>query len=150
MKAVIQRVSRAAVDVDGKRVASIGRGILTLLAVESGDSPEHSEQLMARIAKLRIFADPGSDKMNLSVMDVGGEHLIVSQFTLLADLTKGNRPSFARSGSPEHARTLFEHAVEASRRLGLPTQAGVFQADMQVELVNAGPATFILEVGPRQ
>ena len=150
MKAVLQRVSRAAVDVDGKRVASIGRGILTLLAVEPDDGPEQCEHLMERIAKLRIFADEGMDKMNRSILDIGGEHLLVSQFTLLADLTKGNRPSFTRSGSPEHARILFEQAVETSRRPGVPTQAGIFQADMRVELVNEGPATFTLQSEPRR
>jgi D-tyrosyl-tRNA(Tyr) deacylase len=148
MKAVVQRVSRAAVEVEGRQVASIGRGILTLLAVEPGDGPEQCEQLMSRIAKLRIFPDGSNGKMNHSVLDIAGEHLIVSQFTLLADLTKGNRPSFTRSGGADHARALFERAVQASQSLGVPTSSGVFQADMRVELVNDGPATFLIESEP--
>lgn len=144
MKAVIQRVLRASVTVDGKVVGKIDRGILTLLGVQSGDTAEMARRMIDRILKLRIFEDPAG-KMNLSIRDVSGSHLLVSQFTLLGDLSKGNRPSFMGAGSAELARSLFEEAVDRSRNSGVPTESGVFQADMKVELVNDGPATFLLE-----
>lgn len=146
MKAVIQRVLRASVTVDGKIVGSIERGILTLLGIQSGDTPEVARKMVERILKLRIFED-SSGKMNHSIREISGAHLMVSQFTLLGDLSKGNRPSFMEAGSAEQARSLFEQAVVASRESGIPTQTGVFQADMKVELVNDGPATFLLEEG---
>ncbi|MFN7685672.1 MAG: D-aminoacyl-tRNA deacylase [Oligoflexia bacterium] len=145
MKVVIQRVLRASVEVEGRKVASIERGLLTLLGVESADTFATAERMMERIAKLRIFPD-SLGKMNSSLSEVRGEHLLVSQFTLLADLRKGNRPSFTGAGSPDHAVSVFEHAVKCSRSLGLKTQSGVFQADMKVELVNDGPVTFVLDL----
>ena len=144
MKAVIQRVLRASVTVDGKLVGQIDRGILTLLGIQAGDDAASVQRMVERILKLRIFED-SAGKMNLSVRDVSGSHLLVSQFTLLGDLTKGNRPSFMEAAPPEQARLLFDHAVEWSRQSGVPTQSGVFQADMKVELINDGPATFLLD-----
>lgn len=147
MKALVQRVSRASVRVEGREVASIQRGILTLLGVESSDDEEACERMIAKILKLRIFEDSAA-RMNLALRDIQGSHLIVSQFTLLGDLGKGNRPSFLGAGSPEHARRLFEYSVRLSRESGIPTESGVFQAEMSVELVNEGPATFWLQEGP--
>lgn len=147
MKALIQRVSRASVRVEGSEVASIQQGILTLLGVEASDGEQTCERLISKILKLRIFEDT-SGKMNLSLKDIQGSHLIVSQFTLLGDLSKGNRPSFLGAGSPEHAKRLFERSIGLSREAGVRTEAGVFQAEMSVELVNDGPATFWLEEGP--
>ena len=144
MRAVIQRVARASVEVDGRIVGQINQGILTLLGVEATDTEETADRLLERILKLRIFED-SNGKMNLSVRDVSGSHLVVSQFTLLGDLSKGNRPSFLGAGSADHARKIYEHAVAQSVRSGVPTASGLFQADMKVELVNDGPATFLIE-----
>lgn len=149
MKAVIQRVLRASVSVDGKVVGQIDRGILTLLGVQAGDDPGTAQRMVDRILKLRIFED-SAGKMNLSVRDISGSHLLVSQFTLMGDLSKGNRPSFMGAAPPEQARMVFNRAVEWSAQSGVPTQTGVFQADMKVELVNDGPATFLLEEGAAQ
>jgi len=145
MRAVIQRVSRAEVRVDGQVVGSIGRGVLTLLGVTHSDDDRAVEKMMEKILKLRIFEDDAG-KMNRSLQDISGEHLIVSQFTLYGDLMKGNRPSFIDAASADHARRIYEHALAVSASLGVPTRSGQFQADMQVELVNDGPATFILEI----
>jgi D-tyrosyl-tRNA(Tyr) deacylase len=145
VKAVVQRVVRAGVTVEGRQVALIGRGLLTLLGAEKGDTPATAGKIIEKISKLRIFEDP-SGKMNLSLQDIQGEHLLVSQFTLLADCTKGNRPSFLGAGDPAEARSLFDAALRKSAELGLATQSGVFGADMQVELVNDGPATFVMEL----
>ena len=144
MRAVIQRVLTAQVDVDGKTVGRIGRGVMTLLGIRQGDTEKELEWLMSKIAKLRIFEDD-QGKMNLSLQDVGGEHLIVSQFTLYGDAAKGNRPSFIDAARPEIAKPLYERALELSRGLGLKTEGGQFQADMKVSLVNDGPVTLILE-----
>lgn len=145
MKAVVQRVREASVTVDGRVVASIGRGLLTLLGVMQGDSEAQLAKLIAKICDLRIFED-GAGKMNLSLKDVGGAHLIVSQFTLAGDCSGGKRPSFIQAARPEVARPLFEKSLELSRAAGVPTEGGVFQADMKVALVNDGPVTLILEV----
>src|SRR5690606_11233022 len=132
MKAIIQRVLRASVQVEGKSVAQIGPGILTFLGVEKGDRDEHLEKMISKISQLRIFEDEAG-KMNRSLAEVQGEHLIVSQFTLAADCSTGRRPSFGRAEDPTRARALFIEAIEKSRALGIPTQGGVFAADMKVE-----------------
>jgi D-aminoacyl-tRNA deacylase len=144
MKAVIQRVSSAEVVVGGMSVSRIERGILTLLGVEKGDDEARARKLVQKICELRIFED-GNGKMNLSVQEVRGSHLIVSQFTLAGDCSAGRRPSFTTAERPEAARALYERALEISRELGVETAAGVFQADMKVTLVNDGPVTFILQ-----
>lgn len=148
MRAVIQRVKRASVIVNepgrSEKVAEIGRGLVTLLGVRDGDQKEDAEWLIRKIVNLRIFAD-ANDKMNLSLQDTGGAHLIVSQFTLWADCSKGLRPSFIAAARPEVAEPLYQHALSISRSLGVPTQSGRFQASMEIELVNDGPVTLILD-----
>jgi D-tyrosyl-tRNA(Tyr) deacylase len=143
MIALIQRVSRAQVTVDSRQVARIGPGILALLGVEASDTPEIGTQLLRRILNYRIFADE-ADRMNLNLGQIGGDLLLVPQFTLVADTHKGTRPGFSRGAPPEAARELFEQALQTARRLHPRVQAGVFGADMQVELVNDGPVTFLL------
>lgn len=145
MKAVIQRVSHASVQVDGKDVSRIEKGILTLLGVEKGDDEQKLKKLISKITELRIFEDDAG-KMNLSVRDIGGSHLIVSQFTLAADCSSGRRPSFISAEKPEIARSLYERAIEESRQAGVNTAGGIFQADMKVSLLNDGPVTFVLTV----
>ena len=144
MKAVIQRVTKAEVRVEGQVVSTIGAGIVTLLGFCAGDTELALEKLMAKISDLRIFSD-SAGKMNLSLKDIKGEHLIVSQFTLLGDCSAGRRPSFTAAEKPDRARMLYDQALAISNALGVPTKGGRFQADMQVELVNDGPVTFILE-----
>jgi D-tyrosyl-tRNA(Tyr) deacylase len=144
MRAVVQRVLSAQVTVEGKVVGSIGPGLLTLLGVAEGDTETDLHWLIEKISKLRIFSD-SAQKMNLSVKDVGGGHLIVSQFTLLADCTQGNRPSFTGAAKPEFAKLMYEKALQLSREMGLVTEGGVFQADMKVSLENDGPVTILLE-----
>jgi D-tyrosyl-tRNA(Tyr) deacylase len=143
MKAIIQRVSSAEVVVDGKSVSKVGRGILTLLGVEKGDDEERMRKLVQKICELRIFEDD-KGQMNLSLQQISGEHLIVSQFTLAADLSGGRRPSFVTAEKPEAAKVIYEKALEFSRSLGVTTAGGIFQADMKVSLLNDGPVTFIL------
>ena len=145
MKAVIQRVGQAQVLVDGKPVAQINQGIVTLLGIMAGDDELKARKLMQKIVELRIFSDEAG-KMNRSLLDIGGEHLIVSQFTIAGDCSSGRRPSFIGAENPERAKALYEHALTFSRELGVRTQAGIFQADMQVTLTNDGPVTFVLEV----
>jgi len=147
VKAVVQRVSRAAVRVDGEEIVHIGAGLLVLLGVEQGDGEAESERLAAKIAKLRIFPDE-KKPMNRDVRDVGGAVLVVSQFTLAADLSRGNRPSFVRAAPPADGERLYLHFTEALRGLGVPVATGRFGAMMDVELVNQGPATFVLELPP--
>ena len=144
MKAVIQRVSSANVVVDTQIVGEIGRGILVLLGVEKGDVEGQADWLAEKIVNLRIFEDQAG-KMNLSLKDIGGSLLIVSQFTLAGNCDKGRRPSFDTAAPPEEGKRLYEYFVEVVRRIGLPVATGIFQADMQVSLVNDGPVTFILE-----
>jgi D-tyrosyl-tRNA(Tyr) deacylase len=143
MKAVIQRVTEAQVAVSGKTVSQINHGILTLLGIEKGDTEEQLSKLMTKIIELRIFPDT-EGKMNLSLKDVGGEHLIVSQFTLAADCSKGRRPAFTTAERPDIAREMYEKAIVMSGALGVNTLGGVFQADMKVTLTNDGPVTFVL------
>ncbi|MFO8012033.1 MAG: D-aminoacyl-tRNA deacylase [Phycisphaerae bacterium] len=145
MKAVIQRVSRASVTVDGKVVGAVERGLLVLLGVARGDTDETARALAAKIAKLRIFNDEAG-KMNLSVRDTGGGVLAVSQFTLLADTRKGNRPSFVGAAPPEEAERLYEVFSGAVAAEGVPVEKGVFGAMMDVALVNEGPVTIVMEM----
>jgi D-tyrosyl-tRNA(Tyr) deacylase len=145
--AVIQRVTRAEVAVGGESVGGIGPGLLALVAVEKGDTEAQADRLAERMLGYRVFAD-AEDKMNLSVADVGGGVLLVSQFTLAADTRKGMRPSFTPAADPETGRRLFDYFVERVQARHSPVATGRFGADMQVALVNDGPVTFILRVAP--
>ncbi|HTL12958.1 MAG TPA: D-aminoacyl-tRNA deacylase [Bdellovibrionota bacterium] len=147
MRAVIQRVKQAQVTVDGQQISRIDSGILTLLGVEAGDTEDELKKILTKICELRIF-DDAEGKMNLSLQDVKGQHLIVSQFTLAGDCTQGRRPGFARAEKPGRARLLYERALELSREMGVPTQGGKFQAMMDVSLINDGPVTFVLDYAP--
>ena len=144
MKAVIQRVTSASVAVDGETVGQIGHGILVLLGVEKGDDEARADWLAEKICGLRIFSDE-EGKMNLSVQDICGSLLVVSQFTLAGNCAKGRRPSFDTAAPPEEGKRLYEYFTAAAGRLGPEVATGIFQADMQVSLVNDGPVTFILE-----
>jgi D-tyrosyl-tRNA(Tyr) deacylase len=144
MKAVIQRVSSAHVVVEGSEVGRIGRGILVLLGVEKGDDEAKADWLAEKIVGLRIFGDDDG-KMNLSLREVEGGLLAVSQFTLAGNCAKGRRPSFDTAAPPDEGRRLYDCFVAAVRSRGVATATGIFQADMQVSLVNEGPVTFILE-----
>lgn len=144
MRAVVQRVSSAGVSVDGKAAAAIGPGLLVLLGVAEGDGDEQAAWLADKIAGLRIFEDDAG-KMNRSVEDVGGALLVVSQFTLLGDCRKGRRPSFTGAAPPEEAERLYGVFVNHLRRRDLAVETGVFQAHMQVNLVNDGPVTLLLD-----
>lgn len=144
MKAVVQRVTHASVSVDGEVKGSIGKGFLVLLGVGQEDTEADAERLAAKIVKLRIFSDE-NDKINLSLADVGGELLVISQFTLYADCRKGNRPNFIQAGKPDTAEKLYEYFVSECRKLVGTVEKGVFGADMKVELLNDGPFTVILE-----
>ncbi len=144
MRALIQRVSRAEVTVAGQSVGKINPGLLTLLGIGKQDTIQDVEWIIQKISKLRIFEDEAG-KMNRSLLDIGGEHLIVSQFTLYGDTTQGNRPSFMNAAPPEQAKALYESAIEISRRLGIKTETGQFQAEMSIALSNEGPVTFLIE-----
>lgn len=144
MRAVVQRVSRASVAVDGREVASIGRGVLALVGVRRGDDADRARALAAKIAGLRILAD-AEGKMNRSVLDEGAEALVVSQFTLYGDARRGRRPSFVDAAPPEEASVLVEEVVTALRDAGVRTRTGVFGASMAVDLVNDGPVTILIE-----
>lgn len=146
MIGLLQRVRSAGVSVDGQIVGSIGRGLLVLLAVQPADDEARATRLIDRLVGYRVFAD-AAGRMNLSLEDIGGELLLVPQFTLAADTNKGTRPSFASAAAPELGRRLFEHALSWARhRLPQRVASGVFGADMQVSLTNDGPVTFWLEV----
>ena len=140
----MQRVSSARVEIDGEVAGSIGRGLLVLLGVGQGDSEKQAHWLADKIAGLRIFEDDAG-KMNLSVEEVGGSALVVSQFTLYGDCRKGRRPSFTGAAPPEEADRLYQVFVERLKERGLPVATGVFQAMMQVHLVNEGPVTVLVE-----
>ena len=144
MRAVVQRVKRCRVIVDGNSVGQIGPGLLVLLGVSKEDTEAAADYLAEKITGLRIFEDDDG-KMNLSVQDKRGELLVVSQFTLYGDVRRGKRPSFDAAARPEEARRLYEHFVERIRALGLRCDTGQFQAVMEVELVNSGPVTIILD-----
>jgi D-tyrosyl-tRNA(Tyr) deacylase len=144
MKALLQRVARASVEVDGEKVGAIGPGLLVFLGVEPYDGDAEIDWLAGKVLALRIF--PDVDKpMNRSVTDLGGELLVVSQFTLAADTSRGNRPGFSSAAPPELAETVYEAFVAALRARGASVATGRFGADMQVALVNDGPVTFLLE-----
>ena len=144
MKAVVQRVKRTSLKVDGKLISEINFGLTVFLGVTTGDTQAQADYLAKKIANLRIFEDENG-KMNLSVKDVGGEVLLVSQFTLYGDASHGNRPSFTLAERPERANELYEYAVKALQSYGIPVKKGVFGADMQIEQHNDGPVTILLE-----
>jgi len=144
LRAVIQRVNRASVSVGGDKVSSISKGLLVFLGVAENDDVSDAKYLADKTAGLRIFEDD-SDKMNLSVVDINGEVLVISQFTLLGDCRKGRRPSFTDAAKPSRAVELYEAYVSALTDLGLKPQTGVFQAHMEVELLNDGPVTILLD-----
>jgi D-aminoacyl-tRNA deacylase len=144
VKAVIQRVKEARVRVDGRVIGEIGCGVLVLLGVEIGDTLGQAEWLAEKIVNLRIFADEAG-KMNLALAEVKGEMLAVSQFTLAGNCAKGRRPSFDTAADPEEANRLYTYFMAKVWERGVPVQSGIFQADMEVSLVNDGPVTFILE-----
>lgn len=144
MKAVIQRVKNADVKVDGKTTGEIGQGLLVLLGVGPEDTEKTADEMVQKICKLRIFTDE-NDKINLSVKDINGEILVVSQFTLYADCQKGNRPSFVNAAPPDKAEQLYEYFKEQCKKEVKNVQCGIFGADMKVSLLNDGPVTIILE-----
>ena len=145
MIALLQRVSQASVRVQGRLIAEMEGGLLVLLCAEQGDTPALADRLLAKILKLRIFADEAG-KMNRSVQDVGGGLLVVSQFTLAADLSGGNRPSFTQAAAPQEGRRLYEHFVAQARAAHSQVHTGQFAADMQVALVNDGPVTIPMRI----
>ena len=144
MRAVLQRVSRASVTVEGRVTGEIGAGLLILVCAMDGDTEAKADQLAAKIAKLRIFKDD-QGKMNLSIRDIGGSALIVSQFTLAADL-RGNRPGFSTAAKPDEGKRLYEYFTAKVQAEGIPTANGIFGADMDVSLNNDGPVTIWMEV----
>lgn len=144
MKFVIQRVNEAKVEVEGKITGQIGKGFLVLIGIEENDTQKEADRLVRKLLGLRIFADEAG-KMNLSLDDVGGELLLVSQFTLCADCRKGKRPSFTGAAQPDKANELYEYIVEQCRQSGKKTECGIFGADMSVSLVNDGPFTIIFD-----
>ena len=144
MRAVVQRVKQSSVNVDGGVVGEIGKGLLVLLGVANGDTTEDADFMVNKIIHLRIFEDENA-KMNRSLLDVGGEMLVVSQFTLLGDCRKGRRPSFINAAGPELATELYEYFVKETREQGITVQTGQFRAMMEVALINDGPVTLILE-----
>ena len=146
MKAVLQRVDRASVAVDGKIIGECGKGLMILLGVAEGDSERDAEKLAAKILKLRIFSDENG-KMNLSVKDVDGELLVISQFTLLANYAHGNRPDYLASAKPGEANRLYEYFISLVEKEVKHTGHGEFGADMQVSLVNNGPVTIVMDSG---
>ena len=148
MRALLQRVTSASVAIDGKITAEIGQGLMILFGVGQGDTEEDVAYVADRCVKLRIFEDEAG-KMNLSLLDVGGEALIVSQFTLYADTVHGRRPGFTDAAEPEHANALYELFVQTVRNFGVKTGTGVFGADMHVTIHNDGPVTMMVESKPK-
>ncbi|MBP1165908.1 MULTISPECIES: D-aminoacyl-tRNA deacylase [unclassified Chryseobacterium] len=144
MKIVIQRVSEASVKVDGKIVGEIGKGLMLLVGVDENDEKTDADWLVQKVLNLRIFGDE-DDKLNLSVKDISGEILCISQFTLIADYKKGNRPSFIKAAKPDKAIPLFDYFKEAVAQSGLKTESGIFGADMKVSLINDGPVTIVMD-----
>ncbi|MDM0114901.1 D-aminoacyl-tRNA deacylase [Variovorax sp. J22R133] len=145
MKAVVQRVRRAHVEIEGETVGAIGAGLLVLLCAERGDTDAMAERVLAKLLKLRIFSDDAG-KMNRSVQDIAGGLLVVSQFTLAADVSGGNRPSFTGAAAPDEGRRLYDYFVAQARAAHPVVEAGVFAADMQVHLVNDGPVTIPIQM----
>lgn len=144
MKALIQRVKSASVTIDGLLYSKIGQGLLVFLGVEKGDDKLNAEKLADKLSKLRIFEDE-NEKMNHSILDIEGEMLIVSQFTLCGDCKKGTRPSFDKSAQPQIANELYEYFISQVKSFNIPVQTGKFGAMMDVELINDGPVTFMVE-----
>ena len=144
MKVVIQRVKNASVKVDGKVVGEIEKGLLVLVVIKVGDTKEQADYLVKKVCNLRVFTDE-NDKMNLSLKDVNGKLLIVSQFTLYGDCSDGNRPSFIEAARPEEAIPLYEYFCKECAKKGIEVQRGIFGADMKVELLNDGPVTIVIE-----
>lgn len=144
MRAVVQRVSEAAVEVSGQCVGQIQRGLMVLLGVEKGDAESDADYIAEKIAGLRVFPDE-EGRMNRSVLDQGGSVLMVSQFTLLGDVRRGRRPSFTDAAEPIEADRLYEHCNQLLRSMGLTVATGIFRADMQVRLINDGPVTILLD-----
>ena len=144
MRAIVQRVKETSLDVDGKRISKIPFGLTVFLGVQSGDTQKQADYIAKKIANLRIFEDE-MGKMNLSVLQVGGEVLMVSQFTLYGDCSHGNRPSFTMAEKPELAEPLYEYTVQALKEYGVVVKKGVFGADMQIQQHNDGPVTILLE-----
>ncbi|MBR3370819.1 MAG: D-tyrosyl-tRNA(Tyr) deacylase [Rhodobacteraceae bacterium] len=144
MRALVQRVAHARVDVDGRTIGQCGAGLLVLVCAMQGDTPAQAEALAAKIHKLRIFRD-GAGKMNLALKDTGGDALVVSQFTLAADTASGNRPGFSSAARPEDGEKLYLQFANALRNLGVGVETGAFGADMAVHLVNDGPVTIWLD-----
>ena len=147
MKAVLQRVTEARVEVDGEVIGRIGAGLLLLLCAEQGDTDAVADRLLAKVLKLRIFSDDAG-KMNRSLQDVAGGLLVVSQFTLAADVSGGNRPSFTQAAAPQEGQRLYEHFVRQARQAHPEVQTGRFAADMKVHLVNDGPVTIPMQMMP--
>ena len=147
MISVLQRVRQARVEVEGRVVGQIGAGLVVLVCAERGDTEQEADRLLAKLLKLRIFSD-AAGKMNHSVQDTGGGLLLVSQFTLAADTTGGNRPSFTQAATPDEGRRLYEHFVNRARTLHPYVATGEFAADMQLHLVNDGPVTIPLRIAP--
>lgn len=144
MKIVIQRVSEAHVKVEGKTVGEIGKGLMLLVGIDENDEKADADWLVQKILNLRIFGDEDG-KLNLSVKDISGEILCISQFTLIADYKKGNRPSFIKAAKPDKAVPLFDYFKEEMAKSGLKTQSGIFGADMKVSLINDGPVTIVMD-----
>jgi len=144
MKIVIQRVSEANVKVEGKIVGEIGKGLMLLVGVDENDEKTDADWLVQKVLSLRIFGDE-DDKLNLSVKDISGEILCISQFTLIADYKKGNRPSFIKAAKPDKAVPLFDYFKEEISKSGLKTESGIFGADMKVSLINDGPVTIVMD-----
>ncbi|CAD0223393.1 D-aminoacyl-tRNA deacylase [Chryseobacterium sp. JV274] len=144
MKIVIQRVSEASVKVDGKIVGEIGKGLMLLVGVDENDEKTDADWLVQKVLNLRIFGDE-EGKLNLSVKDISGEILCISQFTLIADYKKGNRPSFIKAAKPDKAIPLFDYFKEEIAQSGLKMESGIFGADMKVSLVNDGPVTIVMD-----
>ncbi|MDP3227926.1 MAG: D-aminoacyl-tRNA deacylase [Acidovorax sp.] len=147
MISVLQRVREARVDVEGQTIGAIGAGLLVLVCAERGDTEVEADKLLAKILKLRIFSDDAG-KMNKSVQDIAGGLLLVSQFTLAADTTGGNRPSFTQAAAPDEGRRLYDYVVAQARKAHPDVATGQFAADMQVHLVNDGPVTIPLRMAP--
>ncbi|MBR6163902.1 D-tyrosyl-tRNA(Tyr) deacylase [bacterium] len=144
MKAVIQRVKSASVTIEGKVYSQIKEGCLVLLGIDKADKTENADKIAEKLVNLRIFEDD-KGKMSKSVKDIDGELLVVSQFTICADLKKGNRPSFDNAMQPDEAEKLYEYTVEQIKKFDVPVETGVFGAHMEVKLLNNGPVTFVLE-----